>query len=107
MDKSYCQSLDTPVTEDGKSTIEDTLVYRDSPFTDVFTKEAIEKSLRVLNPNEKKVISMYYGLNGEVESPIKEIAKEIGLGDERIRQLRKNGIKKLRQKCGKNLKTLL
>ena len=31
----------------------------------------------------------------------------MGLGDERIRQLRKGAIKKLNKKCGKILETLL
>ena len=48
-----------------------------------------------------------YGLDGQYERTIKDIAKEMGLGDERIRQLRKSGIKKLKQRCGKTLETLL
>ena len=35
------------------------------------------------------------------------IAKEMNLGDERIRQIRKGAIKKLERRCGKTLKTLL
>ena len=38
---------------------------------------------------------------------IAEIAKEMNLGDERIRQIRKGAIKKLNKRCGKVLKTLL
>ena len=37
----------------------------------------------------------------------KDIAKELGLGDERIRQIRKGAVKKLQKRCGKILKTLL
>lgn len=107
LNKSYCQSLDTPVTEDGKTTIEDTLVDNISPFTDVFTSETIHDSLRVLNSREYKVITEFYGLEGIDARPIKDIAKELGLGPERVRQLRKIGIKKLKQKKGKTLKTLL
>lgn len=106
MDKSYCQSIDTPVTEDG-TTLENTISEELNEFSDNFTKDAISKSLKCLNPREYKVITEFYGLNGEYERPIKEIAKEMKLGDERIRQLRKAAIKKLKTKCGKTLQTLL
>jgi RNA polymerase primary sigma factor len=107
MDKSYCQSFDTPISEDGSTTIEDTIAEQILPFSDTFTKEAISKSLHCLNPREYKVVSEFYGLDGQYERPIKDIAKEMNLGDERIRQLRKSGIKKLEKRCGKILKTLL
>ena len=107
LNKSYCQSIDTPVTEDGKSTIEDLLSEEVKPLSDVFTKEAISNSLKILNSREYKVITEYYGLEGKSERTIKEIAKEMNLGDERIRQLRKEAIKKLERRCGKTLKTLL
>lgn len=107
MDKSYCQSIDTPISEDGKTTIEDTLTDFINPFSDNFTKEAILDSLKVLNPREYKVITEYYGLAGQLERPIKDIAIEMNLGAERIRQIRKGAIKKLEKRCGKMLKTLL
>lgn len=107
MDKSYCQSIDTPVTEDGKTTLGDTLVENPTKFTDNFTKETILKALNCLNEREFKVITEFYGLNGEFEKPIKEIAKEMNLGDERVRQIRKGAVKKLNKRCGKILKTLL
>jgi len=107
MDKSYCQSLDTPLTDDSKSTIEDTLSEEITPFSDTFTKETISNTLKVLTPKEYKVITEYYGLDGKQESTIKEIAKDMCLGDERVRQIRKGAIKKLKQRCSKTLSTLL
>ena len=107
MDKSYCESLDTPVTDDGKTTVEDTLAEDPKPFTDIFTKDAINDSLKVLNSREYKVISEFYGLDGHTEKPIKDIALELNLGDERVRQIRKGAVKKLEKRCGKTLKTLL
>ena len=107
MDKSYCQSIDTPITDDGKTTVEDTLCTEQTSFSDVFTKDTVSKSLKVLNDREYKVITEFYGLDGQYERPIKEIAKEMNLGDERVRQIRKGAIKKLEKRCGKTLKTLL
>ena len=107
MNKSYCQSIDTPITEDGKTTVEDVLIEEKSSITDIVTKEAISDALKILNPREYKVVTEFYGLDGNTERSIKEIAKEMNLCDERIRQLRKNAIKKLNKRCGKTLKTLL
>ena len=107
LNKSYCQSIDTPVTEDGKTTVENTLTEEISPFTDSFTKETISSALKILNPREYKVITEFYGLEGQYERPIKDIAKEMNLGDERIRQIRKGAIKKLEKRCGKILESLM
>ena len=107
MNKSYCQSIDSLISEDGTTTLGDTIVANDKPFSDVFVKDSIDRSLKCLNPREYKVITEFYGLNGVQERPIKDIAKELNLGDERIRQIRKGAIKKLDKKFGKTLKTLL
>ena len=101
LNKSYCQSIDTPITDDGKTTIENTLMEEIKPFSDTFTKESISFALKVLNSREYKVITEFYGLDGQLERPIKDIAKEMGLGDERVRQLRKGAINKLEKRCGK------
>lgn len=107
MDKSYCMSIDTPITEDGSTTIGDTLTESIIPFSDTFTKDSVSKVLKCLNEREYKVITEFYGLDGAYERPIKEIAKEMNLGDERVRQLRKSGVNKLKSRYGKTLKTLL
>ena len=107
MDKSYCESLDTPVTDDGATTIEDTIGYESTTINDVFTKDTISKRLKVLDEREYKVITEFYGLDGKLETPIKDIAKEMGLGDERVRQIRKRAIKKLQHRWSNTLKVLL
>lgn len=105
INKSYCQSFDTPISDD--ATLEDILVEPEKPFVDQFAKDTISNVLKILNNREYKVISEFYGLDGKEERSIKEIAKDMGLGDERIRQIRKNAIKKLRTKKGITLATLL
>lgn len=103
--KTYCQSIDTPITEDKNTTLEDILPDEDS--TDNFTKDAIHDALIILNEREYKVITEFYGLDGKTERSIKDIAKEMGLGDERVRQIRKAAIKKLQQRRYRMLKALL
>jgi len=107
LDKSYCQSIDAPISDDNQIVLSDILSEEIIPFTDIFTKDTISKSLACLNPREYKIITEFYGLNGVTERTIKDIAKEMNLGDERIRQIRKGAIKKLEKRCGKTLKTLL
>lgn len=106
LNKSYCQSLDTPISsEEENSTLKDVLPDTDS-FDSDLRHDDIMNCLRCLNSREREVIINYYGLNG-IEKPIKEIAKDLGIGDERVRQLRKSGIKKLKEKQGNILKSLL
>ena len=104
--RSYCQSIDTPLSEDGSTTLGD-IIPETTSFVDSFTKDTISSALRCLNDREYKVITEFYGLDDQLEKPIKEIAKELNLGDERVRQIRKSAIKKLYKRCGKTLKTLL
>lgn len=107
LDKSYCQSIDAPISDDNQIVLSDILSEEITPFTDTFTKDTISKALTCLNPREYKIITEFYGLNEVAERTIKDIAKEMNLGDERIRQIRKGAIKKLEKRCGKTLKTLL
>ena len=108
VNKSYCQSLDTIITDDNKLTLEDIIPDESNFSYDPFTKEYIEKSINlILNEREKFVINRYYGLNGYTEKTIKEIAQELGLGEERVRQIRKNSIIKLKKRKEKSFKTLL
>ena len=108
VNKSYCQSLDTMITDDNKLTLEDIIPDESNFSYDPFTKEYIEKSINlILNEREKFVINRYYGLNGYTEKTIKEIAQELGLGEERVRQIRKNSIIKLKKRKEKSFKTLL
>lgn len=107
MDKSYCQSIDSPITEDGSTTLSDTIESSEISFPDIFVKDSISRALKCLNEREYKVITEFYGVDGVEERPIKDIALEMHLGDERVRQIRKAAIKKLEKRFGKTLKTLL
>lgn len=108
MDRSYCQSLDAFVTDDNKLTLEDTLSEEVNPFSDGFAKDYIEQAINlILNDREKFVINHFYGFNGCIESSIKDIAKLLNLGEERVRQIRKSAIAKLKKRKEKTFKTLL
>jgi RNA polymerase primary sigma factor len=90
LNKSYCQSLDTPLYEDVK--LEDTIP--DSEVDQDFTTDAILNCISHLNAREQKVIKEYFGI-GCPAKKVQEIAEELRLGPERVRQIRKEAIKKL------------
>ena len=56
------------------------------------------KALRLLNeidPREANILRLHYGLDGNKPMPLREIAKELGLTRERIRQIRRDALTKL------------
>lgn len=106
LNRSYCQSIDSPISDDSKSSLKDIIPNEDSPFTDSFTRDTLIDIISNLNSRESKVISEYFGI-GTDQKTVKEIALELNIGEERVRQLKKDGIKRLRQRYGNVLKTLL
>jgi len=67
-------------------------------------KESLNGLLDGLKVNEKKVISLYFGLNGQEPKSLRSLSKELNLSPERIRQIKDMAIKKLRAKGWKMLK---
>lgn len=57
----------------------------------------IEAALSGLDPREREVIEMYYGLDGSSEMTLEDIGKRFGLTRERIRQIKQKALAKLRQ----------
>lgn len=105
LNRSYCQSIDTPILDDSKSSLKD-IIPNEESSSDSFTTETLIDIINTLNSRESKVISEYFGIGADQKS-IKEIAQELNIGEERVRQLKKEGIKRLRQRYGNILKTLL
>lgn len=56
---------------------------------------ALTSVLNVLTDTEKSVITRYFGLNGD-ECTLQEIAEDMDLTKERVRQIKEKAIKKLR-----------
>lgn len=63
---------------------------------------AINELLSCLNKREFRILQSYFGLNGEKEKTLDEISKEIGLTQERVRQIKDIGIEKLQFKVMSN-----
>lgn len=60
------------------------------------TRYALNEALKVLNDREKTIVCMAYGYGYNREYKDKEIADELGLTSERVRQLRHGAVKKMR-----------
>ena len=66
--------------------------------TNFSQKEIIKSLLVCLSNREREIIESYYGLNNNEELTLFEIGKKYGLSCERVRQIKRNGLKKLRSK---------
>jgi len=91
LDSSYCQSLDTPLYEDVK--LQDVIPsdYRE----DKIDSETLLKFIDKLDDErEKKVIKEFFGI-GCKERSIHDIAGDLVVCPERVRQLKKSALKKL------------
>jgi RNA polymerase primary sigma factor len=60
-------------------------------------REAIARALEVLTPRDRRVLTLYFGLEGSRPMTLQEIARELGVTRERVRQLRDRALKRLRE----------
>ncbi len=95
-------SLDAPIMFDKKERYLSEIL-RDTNFKEPeeklineSLKETISKSLETLSDKEQKVIRLRYGLDGIDPLSLKEIGKRFSLTKERIRQIEKKAIRRLR-----------
>lgn len=98
--KTY--SFETLIDEDGKLTLED--ILPDTSFEEPLSAleqvkrvEEVASWLDTLNSDEKKVIMMRYGLDGEEPQTLEFIGKLFGVTRERIRQIEQKALNKLRK----------
>lgn len=86
-------------------------IYDDCRFTEdpniIFENEieviqsrdsAVNELLHSLNKRELRILQLYFGLNGNQEKSLSEIAEELGLTKERVRQIKDLCIEKLQYK---------
>lgn len=103
--KKVCMSLDTPLgsnDDDGDSTLIDIVKNNNSPLADnnieqSYKTNIINKVLNGLSNKEHDIIILCYGFTGQEYTP-ELISPLFGCTPERIRQIRKEAIKKLRKK---------
>jgi len=103
-------SIDSPVREDGDSTMEDFIPDQseDSPeevVEQVILRQIIDKALGVLTERERTIIRLRFGLGEDgCSRTLEEVGKMVHVTRERVRQIEAKALRKLRRRsCSKEL----
>ena len=94
-------SLDTPVGDDDSMTLKDIVQDSNSFIHSLQGKDDIQRMLQVIKslPDvDRKIIEMYFGVNGNTKSNLEEIGKKVGYTKMRISQKLKEILSKLKDK---------
>jgi RNA polymerase primary sigma factor len=96
-------SLETPLgNEDSAGTLGDLIADRSvrSPHemaAQGMLKRHMEDAMQVLSPRERQVLRLRYGLAGGRDHTLSEIADQLGVTSERVRQIESAALSKMRQ----------
>jgi len=96
-------SMDAPVNTEDDTNFIDTFISEDVTRTDSFLiKESLEKevneTLEVLEPNERELICMFFGIGKAHEFTLEEIGERFAMSREGARLMKEKALKKLK-KC--------
>ena len=94
-------SVDAPMNGRTNMNLLSVLVNPDSPMADrrVYSEtveQSVEFALRSLPERERRVVETFFGLDRERET-LAEIAEDMGLKRERVRQIRDRAVRRLRK----------
>ena len=95
-------SLDQALGEDGTTSLADQLADTSEPGPErlaeraLLTREAELALTLALTPREKRVLQMRFGLSDGNIYPLESIGRSLGITRERVRQIEKNALWKLR-----------
>ena len=92
-----------PVGSNGNFTLQSVLENKNSPQADEhLTRQIIAaeiaKGMDALDERQQKVITLIYGLQNGERYTMEEIAKEMGIKRERVRQIRNKALRKLQKR---------
>jgi RNA polymerase primary sigma factor len=103
-------SVDAPLGHRTNMSLLSVLVNKDAPLADErvhseAVEDAIEYALGTLDDRERRVVNAFFGINQEHET-MAEIAEDMDLRRERVRQIRDKSVRKLRKAYRNKLKSL-
>ena len=103
-------SVDAPLGHRTNMSLLAVLVNQDAPLADehVYSEaieEAVEYALGVLDERESRVVNAWFGIDQEHET-MAEIAEDMDLKRERVRQIRDKAVRKLRKAYKSHLREL-
>ena len=95
-------SLDSPSNEDSDAPLVERIAARPSPPSTAIAKielrRAIESEVLRLPPREAAIVRLRYGLGGSSEGrPYRAVGQVLGLSGERVRQIERAAVARLRQ----------
>ena len=95
-------SLDEPLSQDDERNLLNLLADTVQPLPDAEAlhaskKQHVERLLQRLNPRERRVICLSYGLDGDKAFTLEYIGKQLGVTRERVRQIQKKAFNTLRR----------
>ena len=101
LQQSWPLSVDAPLGHRTNMSLLSVLINQDAPMADerVYSEtieNAIEHALQTLDERESRVVNAFFGINQEHET-MAEIAEDMDLKRERIRQIRDKAVRKLRK----------
>jgi RNA polymerase primary sigma factor len=106
----YMSSLEHPFEEDGETFLEDLIPNGQalSPEEEVYREwqsEELGTALESLDPRERVILRLHYGLEDGDTHTLTSIARQLGLSKERVRQIKERAISKLQyvSMCGRML----
>jgi RNA polymerase primary sigma factor len=94
-------SLETPIGKDGTGQFVDLIPDESSASAineigQVLLQERIKKLMEKMNPREKEVLNLRYGLKNGTTCTLNQIAKKFNITRERVRQIENAALRKLR-----------
>jgi RNA polymerase primary sigma factor len=93
-------SLEKPLGEEGGQfgdlIADQTILQPDEQSTASLLREKLDRTLESLTPRERRIIELRFGLDNEYSRTLAEVGTELGLSKERIRQIEKEALAKLR-----------
>lgn len=103
-------SVDAPLGYRTNMSLLSVLVNKDAPLADERVhseaiEDAIEYALGTLDDRERRVVNAFFGIDQEHET-MAEIAEDMDLKRERVRQIRDKSVRKLRKAYRNKLKSL-
>ena len=106
--EGHTRSVDAPLGSTSNVSLLSVLADESVPHTDervhsANAEEAVERALGVLNERELQVVGAYFGI-GQEHLTMQEIADDMGLRRERVRQIRNRAVRRLRKAYRKLMK---
>jgi len=95
-------SLDSPVNDNDEGKLADFIAdtssgTEENKLNSDDLKNALNGALSSLDDRQARIVSMYFGLENDRPQTLEEIGNQFGITRERVRQIREQALKKLRQ----------